>query len=215
MKHELYHTWQSMKQRCLNPNTEWYHRYGGRGITVCDEWLHSFETFLKDVGAKPKPNYSLDRIDVNGNYTKDNVRWVNDFVQMMNRRSHIGKYKGVSFYKIHKKYASAVYIKDKHLHIGMYLTEEEAANAYNKAVSLLFEKTDKTFVHLNELPFIDVEIKNISKEASTKAEEAKQLLRQRRFEDIKSNQDKEKDTIKTRMLIRKKPKNGKKTISNK
>src|SRR5258708_126539 len=56
-----YHTWASMKQRCLNKHHRAYHRYGGRGIKVCNRWCHSFSDFLSDMGRKPSPKHSLDR----------------------------------------------------------------------------------------------------------------------------------------------------------
>ena len=62
----LYRTWQSMKSRCNNPKTKWYQYYGARGITVCDRWLNSYDDFIADMGAKPTPRHSIDRIDNNG-----------------------------------------------------------------------------------------------------------------------------------------------------
>jgi hypothetical protein len=75
-----------MKTRCYNPNTEYYKHYGGRGIKVCDRWLNSYENFLKDMGPKPSLIYSLDRIDVNGNYEPSNCKWSTPKEQVNNRR---------------------------------------------------------------------------------------------------------------------------------
>jgi len=68
-----YSTWEAMMNRCYNPNADWYHRYGGRGIKVCDEW-HTFENFLKDMGERPL-NKTIDRIDNDKNYMLSNCKW--------------------------------------------------------------------------------------------------------------------------------------------
>jgi hypothetical protein len=81
-----YNTWQSMKQRCLNPRNKDYHNYGARGIKVCDRWIHSFKNFLDDMGYKPGPEYSLDRKNNDGNYGPKNCRWATHEVQRNNTR---------------------------------------------------------------------------------------------------------------------------------
>ena len=86
----LYRTWCKMKERCYNPNIEHYPEYGGRGITVCDEWRNSFENFQSwalSTGYDEKLNgnqQSLDRINVDWNYEPDNCRWVTHKEQMRN-----------------------------------------------------------------------------------------------------------------------------------
>lgn len=80
-----YRTWQAMKTRCYNPRTERYHRYGGRGIKVCDRWLNSFENFLADMGPKPGPEYSIDRENNDGDYRPGNCRWATQTEQQFNR----------------------------------------------------------------------------------------------------------------------------------
>ena len=89
-----YKVWNNLKNRCTNPNIPGYKNYGGRGITVCKDW-YDFSNFIKDMGKRPGENYSLDRINNDGNYCKDNCRWATKHEQVRNRRTNVYvEYKG-------------------------------------------------------------------------------------------------------------------------
>ena len=93
LKHGLrktpeYESWAHLKTRCLNKNSSDYYLYGGRGITICQEWENSFECFIKDMGGKPSKNMSIDRIDVNKGYEPSNCRWADNKTQSRNKRNN-------------------------------------------------------------------------------------------------------------------------------
>lgn len=128
-----YHTWYGVKQRCYNPNEKAYPNYGGRGIKVCDEWRnrHGFRQFLKDMGKCPK-GYTLDRIDVNGNYEPANCRWAGWHTQASNKRKppkRTSSYVGVS--KLGYKWKAEIIVKGDR-HYTIHQTEEEAVKARKK-----------------------------------------------------------------------------------
>lgn len=85
-----WHCYHGMKSRCLDINQQSFEYYGGRGIKICDRWLEpkgkGFLNFLEDMGKRPSVKHSLDRVDVNGDYCKDNCRWTTRSIQTVNRR---------------------------------------------------------------------------------------------------------------------------------
>lgn len=100
----LFETWRAMRKRCYYEKHPEYNNYGGRGIKICDRWLgkDGFDNFLKDVGPRPegrypsgRPLYTLDRIDVNGDYCPSNCRWTTQKEQCNNTRfNHVITYNG-------------------------------------------------------------------------------------------------------------------------
>lgn len=87
--HPLYHRWGDIKERCYNPKNQEYHNYGGRGITVCDEWKYDFKAFYDHVMPllnAMQPGLTIDRENNEGNYEPGNIRWATARQQRMNQR---------------------------------------------------------------------------------------------------------------------------------
>jgi hypothetical protein len=82
-----YAAWTSIRQRCENPRARSFPNYGARGIRVCPRWRASFEAFLADMGRRPTPRHSVDRIDNGSDYTPDNCRWATPTEQQRNKRT--------------------------------------------------------------------------------------------------------------------------------
>jgi hypothetical protein len=113
-----------MMTRCYNKKQLSHKYYGAKGIKVCDRW-HDINNFLEDMGEKPTPEHTLDRIDGTKGYSPENCRWVNKYIQMGNTRKST-KYPGVSFYKLRNKFRARIKIDGKEKHLGLFSRIEDA-----------------------------------------------------------------------------------------
>lgn len=127
--HPLRSVYNNMMSRCFNKKNNHYKYYGSRGITVCKEWAgeNGFIYFVEDMGERPA-GFSLDRIDVNGNYYKENCRWADKYTQAANRQKEY-LFPGVTWMKSRKKYRARIKINGKEKHIGMFNNLQEAIKA--------------------------------------------------------------------------------------
>ena len=135
--HRLYKIWHNMIQRCTNPKNTFYENYGERGIKVCEEW-NNIESFINDMYPSYQEGLSIDRIDNNKGYSKDNCRWATRAIQSRNARvlisSNTSGYRGVHWRKSRKKWTSQIRVDSKKIHIGYFKTAEEGAVAYDKYI---------------------------------------------------------------------------------
>lgn len=138
-KHPLYCTWDSMKQRCTNPNNASYGDYGGRGITVCDEWV-SFEGFLKDMQESWREGLEIDRTDNNGNYCKENCRWVTHKENMKNRRV-VKLYDGFTLEELCKNHRMNYKTVESRVRLGWTL--EDALHTRQHGLKLTIDEITK------------------------------------------------------------------------
>lgn len=118
-----YKAWAQMKTRCTNLKAKQYEDYGGRGISVCERWMNSFEYFLEDMGLKPSSAHSLDRKDVNGNYEPSNCKWSTIFEQSHNRRrasNNTSGHSGVKWHQRLNKWEVSIASNNKRMYLGVY-----------------------------------------------------------------------------------------------
>ncbi len=139
-KGTLYHTYTGMKQRCYNVATKSYKNYGGRGVTVCNRWLgkHGYDHFLEDMGEKPSPKHTLDRIDNDGNYEPSNCKWATRSEQSVNRRNS-NAVVGVTFKPRGSVWRASLQIGNKMYLYKSFKNYEDAVNA-RKSAELLYSR---------------------------------------------------------------------------
>lgn len=139
----LYRSWVAMKQRCYNPKSKAFKHYGGRGISVCPQWVKSFAQFKKDIGTRPSPKHSMDRINNNGNYEPGNMRWSTQFEQALNQRTRKDNklgVRGVMYDKQRGQFRSHIVTNGKQKFLGRFDTLDEAITARQAAQAKYFPK---------------------------------------------------------------------------
>lgn len=134
-----YNAWVSMRQRCRNSNNPWYHRYGGRGIKICKRW-DKFETFILDMGIKPTPKHSINRIDNDQDYTPDNCEWATQRDQCLNmgvRKDNKLNTKGIVYDSERLSYRAYYYRDGKQYFVGRFKLLEDAMQARKETINAL------------------------------------------------------------------------------
>lgn len=128
-----YYSWNAMMSRCYNEKNIGYNLYGGKGITVCEEW-HSFENFLRDMGKKPDKEYTIDRIDGEKNYSKENCRWATKTQQTRNRKIDIkNEFNCPGVSKNHNSFQATIGIGKETKYLGCFKNVEDAIKARKEA----------------------------------------------------------------------------------
>jgi hypothetical protein len=136
-----YKIWVGIIQRTTNHNSPAYNSYGGRGIRVCERWRLSFSDFLEDMGARPSKEYSVDRIDNNGNYEPGNCRWATRLQQAINRRmnrNNTSGITGVAYRASDRVWWAQIGVDGRTLYLGRFKTQEKAVEARRRAEAKYF-----------------------------------------------------------------------------
>lgn len=135
---QLYNSWRQIKYRCYNPKIKAYHWYGAKGVTMCQDWLNSFDSFMSWAENNGyKYGLSIDRMDCNGNYTPENCQWISRSEQTLTGKRGIFSnnktgVNGVTFdnhINGFKRFRVTIMVNLKLIFIGRYYTLKEAANA--------------------------------------------------------------------------------------
>ena len=135
--HPLYVVWSDMIRRTTNSKIKCFKYYGGRGITVCERWLN-VSNFIEDMYTTYQEGLTIDRIDNNKGYSKENCRFVTRNIQSRNtiviRSNNTSGYRGVSYYKSRDKWTAKITVNNKLIHLGYFKTALDAAIAYDRYV---------------------------------------------------------------------------------
>ena len=152
----LYGIWAEIKKRTLNPKYKQYVDYGGRDITMCEEWKNDFLSFYDWAMSNGySDELSIDRIDNDGNYYPENCRWTTRTMQSRNQRIYKNNksgYRGVSFNKSLNKYIAQIRVNKINIYLGSFQTAVEAGIAYN---NYIIENNLEGFI-LNEIPLVNL-----------------------------------------------------------
>lgn len=169
-KTRQYQTWADMKTRCDNTNHKWYSEYGGRGISYDPKWS-TFKGFWEDMEEGYSDNLTLDRIDVDGDYRKENCRWVIAAIQSHNQRKSKNSkniYIGVSVDEKNGYIGARIKKQGRNLHLGQFDNQQDAAKAYDDASELIYgdrpnnTPADEDWIYENVCVRLDANEKGIS-----------------------------------------------------
>lgn len=139
----LYKTYQGIKKRCFDASDHNYKKYGARGISLYGEWVDTYKGFTKfaeyieqELGPKPTPRHSLDRIDNDKDYEPGNLRWATSNVQCINRRVPINNtsgHKGVYFSSVEQRWCAVISIEGRKTKLGRFKSKQDAVDARERA----------------------------------------------------------------------------------